>query len=271
MVEISAGSLHTCGLTAGGQAWCWGDNRWGNLGDGTSVMRTRATAVTDGHVFQRISAGQDRTCGITMARQVWCWGSNGGSINSAFPNDPTGILGIGILTTPMERPRQVSGTHQWDDVSAGYRYSCGRLPDLSVRCWGANVYAGQRGGMLGDGSMVARPAPVLIAAGSTAFTYVGAGFFSACALSDEGDAWCWGTNHSGEVGDGGASELPASTNHATPVKVTGGHKFAALAMSKLNACGIKQSGEVWCWGSNQFGQLGDGTMANSATPVRVIP
>jgi hypothetical protein len=270
MAQISAGSLHTCGVSTGGQVWCWGDNRYGQLGDGTTSTRNLPVAVQNGNNFTRVSAGQDRTCGIRFIEQAWCWGNNG-PIATFHPNDPFGTLGVGILGSPVTQPMQVVGNTPWQSVSAGYRYSCGKAPAGQVRCWGANNYTTQRGGQVGDGSLVHRPQPVLIAAGAETFTHVGAGFYSACALSPVGEAWCWGTNHSGEVGAGGGTDLASSTHYPTPRRVATALRFGVLDMGKLNACGITAAGETWCWGHNQYGQLGDGTNTSRSTPVQAEP
>ena len=277
-VSITAGSLHTCGLTAAGKAWCWGANPWGVLGDGTQVGRNQPVQVFDpiaGLSFVKLSAGQDRTCGVTPAAQLWCWGSNGGAINSAFPSDQAGILGVGILGTPITTPMQVVGPPvQWADVSAGYRFACGRTPAPvgALWCWGANTYIATRGGMIGDGSLFARLTPVLTATGSVTFMSASAGFFHACGLSAVGEAWCWGTNFYGEVGDGLAgTDFASNISHPTPIKVVGGHSFNFLSAGKLNTCGITTAGETWCWGYNAFGELGDGTTTNRTSPVKVSP
>jgi alpha-tubulin suppressor-like RCC1 family protein len=262
--------------------WCWGDNRFGQLGDGTLVNRSQPVKVvavigpTPGDLnFVKLSAGQDRTCGVIVAAQVWCWGSNGAAINSAFPNDQAGILGVGVLASPIKTPMQVVGSPvQWADVSAGYRYACGMTPAPvgALWCWGANTYTATRGGMIGDGSLVARLTPVLTATGAESFVSVGAGFNHACGLSAVGEAWCWGANLYGEVGDGGpGTDFLSNPGHPTPIKVVGGLRFASLSAAKLNTCGITPAGETWCWGYNAFGELGDGTTTNRTGPVKVSP
>ncbi len=270
LAEITAGSLHTCGRATSGQVWCWGDNRFGQLGDGSLSVRNQATPVLGGLIFVQISAGQDRTCGVIAAGQAWCWGSNGGTINPLF-TDAVGILGVGSTASPITQPMQVVGNIQWAEVSAGYRFACGRTPASVVRCWGANTYVPGRGGQVGDGSLAPRIQPVLIATGAQTFTRVGAGFFSACALDTVGEAWCWGTNFAGEVGDGGLADFPTSVHHPTPIKIVGGLRFVSLNMAKLNACGLTAAGDTWCWGSNAFGQIGDGTTTSRSSPVRVTP
>lgn len=100
----------------------------------------------------------------------------------------------------------------------------------------------------------------------------GAGFFHACGLSIVGEAWCWGTNFYGEVGDGlSGTDFASNVSHSTPIKVVGGHNFTSLSAAKLNTCGITSAGETWCWGYNAFGELGDGTTINRTSPVKVIP
>ncbi len=279
LVDISAGSLHSCGRTVAGAAWCWGDNRYGMLGDGTLMTRNRPVAVVSAVgvlTFVQISAGQDRTCGVALSGDPWCWGGNGGGINSAFPDDVRGILGVGNLVTPITQPFTIAGaivTSSWQfaEVSAGYRYSCARTPANVIRCWGANTYTSTKGGQLGNGSLTVAFEPELIAAGGETFSSIHTGFTSACALSTAGEAWCWGVNYGGEAGDGGPTDFPNSQHHPTPIRVVGGHRFASLDIGKLNACGIKANGETWCWGYNLYGEIGDGTNVNRSSPTLVSP
>jgi alpha-tubulin suppressor-like RCC1 family protein len=100
---------------------------------------------------------------------------------------------------------------------------------------------------------------------------VGTSYLGACALSTVGEAWCWGTNQLGEVGDGGSTVFATNHDYPTPTKVVGGHTFSSLSVGQVIACGITTGGETWCWGGNFYGGLGDGTTVNRSTPVRVSP
>ena len=284
LASISAGFLHNCARTAAGQAWCWGNNELGTVGDGTfsqqgeELVRSQPVAVLGGLSFARLSAGWDRTCGVTVGGLTYCWGNNGGVPNWGVDdnNDPAGLLGVGSLAHIIAQPSQVSGAAQWADVSAGYRYGCGRTAAGALLCWGANrwgdstSYAG-RGGQLGDGTRVTRTQPGPTATGAITFRSVATSYLGACALSTVGEAWCWGTNQLGEVGDGGSTVFATNHDYPTPTKVVGGHTFSSLSVGQVIACGITTGGETWCWGGNFYGGLGDGTTVNRSTPVKVSP
>ncbi len=94
---ISGGGVHTCGLTTGGAAWCWGENGEGRLGDGTTEYREEPVAVTGGHTFTQVAAGRQHTCGLTADGDVWCWGAN-----------DLGQAGTSILSQPWA-PVKVHG------------------------------------------------------------------------------------------------------------------------------------------------------------------
>ena len=140
-VELSAGGGHTCGLTPGGAAYCWGAGFPGQLGDGSGVNRPNPTLVTGGLIFRVVSAGLEHTCGVTTSGAAYCWGYNG-----------DGQLGDGT-TTDQRSPVPVSGGQQFVTVSAGNNHSCALTARGMAYCWG-------RGGRLGDGTANASLTPV---------------------------------------------------------------------------------------------------------------
>ncbi|HUF29778.1 MAG TPA: hypothetical protein VMM77_03870 [Gemmatimonadaceae bacterium] len=147
-------------------------------------------------------------------------------------------------------------------LDAGSSHVCGITLDDRAFCWG-NQFRGKLGNGQRNGST---PQPVAVS-GERAFTAVWASAGSSCALTSDGDAYCWGANDYGMLGDGEAPEpFKEST---TPVRVVGGHRFASLGLVGNHACGITLDGRAYCWGWNPYGQLGDGTTAHSSSPVPV--
>jgi alpha-tubulin suppressor-like RCC1 family protein len=236
------------------------------------VYRSSPVQVLGGLSFAQLSAGFERTCGVTTSGSAYCWGYNGGA-NTGWGiddyGDPPGILGVGSLATFVAQPARVTGATQWAEVSANFRFACGRTTAGTLFCWGANTVQSAGGGQLGNGTMVTSTQPVPTSTGALSFTRVAAGNHSACALSAAGEAWCWGVSINGEVGDGGP--VGVATSYPTPIKVVGGHIFTTLSVGFQMACGITAAGETWCWGANFRGNLGDGTTISRSTPVKIVP
>jgi alpha-tubulin suppressor-like RCC1 family protein len=246
---ISAGSYHTCALTGAGAVKCWGSNG-GQLGDGTPWPRLTPVDVHGlGSGVQAVSAGHNHTCALTDAGGVKCWGSNefgevgdGSSLARFTPVDVTGLS---------------SGVQA---VSAGYKYSCALMDAGGVKCWGWNEY-----GQLGDGTTETRLTPVDVIGLSSGVKAITAGSRHTCALTDAGIVKCWGGNFRGELGDG------TTAQRVTPVDVIGlGNGAQAISAEYYHTCALTGVGGAKCWGSNEFGELGDGTTTLQLTPVDVV-
>ncbi|MGH7572209.1 MAG: RCC1 domain-containing protein [Gemmatimonadota bacterium] len=303
--SISAGGFHTCGLTVGGAAHCWGDNSSGQLGDdGLGSNSDIPVAVVGGHTFESISAGRLHTCGVTTAGPAYCWGNNSsgslGDGNGGIDNDrdiPVRVLGVSAFesisagdfhtcgvatlgnaycwgfndtgqlgkgdsgfTTGSDVPVLVAGEHSFEAIGGGNRHSCGVANGGAGFCWGENDL-----GQLGDGSAgMDSDTPVRVA-GLLAFELVNAGSQHSCGLTLGGSAYCWGVNNNGQRGDGTA--LPPID---APVPVAGELVFDSIDVGRDHTCGVTTLGEAYCWGLNVDGELGDGNAPmDSNVPVLV--
>ena len=193
--EVHAGTVHSCGVTTAGRAYCWGDNEWGRLGDGTTTNRPLPTAVVGDPVFADLSADQNQTCGVTVGRVTYCWSSFGGVGHGSGAKAPTLVDG-GI---PLVQ------------VGTGYHHSCGVDSTGVAYCWGSGG-----NGRLGYEPLGYTGIPVAVA-GGLQFVEVGAGDAHSCGVTTDGSAYCWGMNSAGELGIGPTSPRVHST--PTPLRV----------------------------------------------------
>ena len=249
VVLINAGSSHTCALTPASGVKCWGENADGQLGDGTTVDRLTPVAVVGlSSGVRGVSAGKRHTCAFLNSGAIKCWGNN------AY-----GQLGDGTATshlTPVDVVGLTSGVQALD---AGDDHTCAIDGEGGVKCWGDN-----RAGELGDGTQLSRLSPIDVVGLDGGTRAVSAGGSFTCALNVNGGVKCWGGNSVGQLGDG------TTTLRLTPVDVMSLSAGAsAVSAGGAHACALTAGGGVKCWGFNNYGQLGDGTITWRLTPVAV--
>jgi alpha-tubulin suppressor-like RCC1 family protein len=270
-------TLATCAVTKDGAAWCWGNNFYGQLGDGTTTARLRAVRVrtTGGGNLAgvtAISTGGNSSCARTRAGAAWCWGLNAG-----------GQLGDGTTTARLRAVRvtKAGGAYLTGvaTISAGGFFTCADTTAGAAWCWGDDHY-----GELGNGSTTDRHWAVRVTkAGGGSLTGVtdisalgftgeaGFPYGHACATTSNGGAWCWGYSSSGELGDGTTADRLRAVRVA---EAGGGNLTGVIAISTGNdhTCARTIGGTSWCWGGNYSGALGDGTTTDRlrAVPVTAI-
>ena len=244
---LSVGLNHSCGLTKAGEAYCWGINSLGELGDGTKNQRDAPVPVLDAPALVSLTLGLSHACGLTKAGAAYCWGHNGSA-----------QLGDG---TSDERPGAVAviGNHKFAVLEAGGGVTCGVTTDSRALCWGSNA-AGQLGN---NGDLVTHPVPGPVFGGYL-FTTIAVGGSHACALTKGGQALCWGRNIDGQLGSGGTVEMTK-----VPRAVASAATFTSIDAGSRHTCAISKSGQTLCWGGNDDGQLGNGSTEMSPVPVPV--
>jgi len=248
-VAVAAGGQHTCAVTSLGAVVCWGDNRRGQLGDGTSARRAAPVAVEGlADAAKAIAAGRYHSCALTSAGAAWCWGSN-----------EFGQLGDGTTTNRLQ-PNVVEGLAGGVvAIAAGTYHSCALTGDGAVWCWGRNG-----SGRLGDGTTIDRPAPVPVAGLEEGVVAIAAGDTHTCALTSAGGVLCWGSNRSGKLGDG------TERSRRTPVAVVGlATPAIAIAAGWDHTCALMSTGGVKCWGRGTRIAGAPATWAGSLVPVDV--
>lgn len=248
--EVSAGDGHTCSLSTSGHVKCWGQNGRGELGLGDTEPRLSPVAIPELlEGVTQLSVGAAHSCALKSSGAVYCWGANDdgqlGPTPAAEAKSPVHVLGLATM-------RQ---------VTAGASHTCGVTIDGDVHCWGTNLH-----GELGSGtpSSSPSPTPVAVAGLPGKVLAVAAGRAHTCALTPEGEVWCWGQNELGALGD------DTSIDRARPVKPLGlPGPVASLSAGAGGTCAVLESGDAYCWGSNANGQLGDGSRIHRARPVQV--
>jgi alpha-tubulin suppressor-like RCC1 family protein len=198
--------------------------------------------------------GGYHSCGLKAGGSLWCWGYN-----------DFGQLGLGDWTSHTT-PTQVGTSIDWSTIILGGYHSCGIKDDGSALCWGYNGY-GQLGlGDSGDGTERDTPTQVGTGADWSALTL---GTYHSCGIKNDGSALCWGYNEYGQLG---LSDSGDGTERDTPTQVGTDANWSAIALGAVHSCGPKSDGSLWCWGYNEFGQLGlgdSGTGTDRSTPTQV--
>jgi alpha-tubulin suppressor-like RCC1 family protein len=247
--QVATGFQHSCAWSAARGIQCWGDNSFGQLGNGATTSSETPVAVQQfGNASGVMSGGVFHTCALSTAGGVRCWGQNSfGQLGDDSFTDralPTDVAGL------------ASGVN---GIAAGGFHTCAVLGSGSVRCWGSN-FAGQ----LGIGSQSDLGAPAEVTGFPAPVQRIAAGEAHSCALTQSGAVLCWGSNAAGQLGDG------TLTGRTSPTSVSGlSSGVREISVSGNFSCALLQSGAVRCWGGNESGQLGDGSVLNRLTPAPV--
>jgi alpha-tubulin suppressor-like RCC1 family protein len=244
---LVARGQHACALTALGLLTCWGANSDGQIGDGTTTASRPPTLVNDPSAtptrlpaFTAVAVGGAHTCAVA-AEGLYCWGANAqGQVSAANPG------------ASLPRPTPVPGMGAIDPVAvtAGAQHTCVLSAGASVGCWGSNS-----SDQLGGGTPIGNAAGVVAGA---AFT---------CALGKDGAVFCWGDNRFGQLASGG------DTVRVTPAPVPGLAHVGALAAGGAHNCATADDADgaraLFCWGANDGGQLGNGSLADAPAVTRI--
>lgn len=247
---IGATRSSTCGIKEDDTLWCWGSNYEGKLGIGSQELwYDTPQQVGDSGDWLMVSAGDGHACGIRTDNTLWCWGSN-----------EQGRLGQGNQDEEDSSlvPVQVGTDSDWVDLSVG-EHSCAIRENGSLWCWGDN-----HGGQLGDGTTEDRSLPVRTVA-EAQWIEIAVSHRHSCGIQDDGSLWCWGRNTYGQLGtpeDG--------LQYAEPTRVDIDREFVTVATGPENTCTVTDQGALYCWGSNDHGQVGDGTTEERLSPSRVV-
>jgi alpha-tubulin suppressor-like RCC1 family protein len=251
--SVTGGGGHTCAIRTNGTLWCWGYNIYGQLGIGNHTDQDRPQQVTTPAAggWASVTGGDYYTCATRTGGTLWCWGDNS-----------YGDLGIGSQT-PQDRPQQVTAPAAGGcaSVTAGDCYTCAIRTGGSLWCWGWNGH-----GELGIGSHAAQDLPHQVTAPAAGgWASVTANYVHTCATRTGGTLWCWGYNNLGQLGIGNRTDQDQPQQVTIPV--LGG--WASVTAGNYHTCATRTSGTLWCWGSNEYGQLGIGNHTGQDQPRQV--
>jgi alpha-tubulin suppressor-like RCC1 family protein len=255
---VAGGYNHTCAVDRYEGLFCWGANESGQIGDDTIERRTEPTLVAGlSSRALRVSAGYSHTCAVLDTGGIQCWGSNS-----------EGQIGNDAVADYSTLPVDVTGlSADVVSVSLGSRHTCALISGGGVMCWGDNSRT-QLGSETAAGGntpqAVSLPAAASTASSISAST-ICAGEDHTCVLLEDGQVQCWGAGSSGQLGNGAGEE------QSEPVSVTGlASGVTAVSCGAAYSCALFDTGTVYCWGSNDAGQLGNGTSDDSPVPVQVL-
>lgn len=246
--RVSAGGSHTCALAADGRVYCWGDNEFGELGDGTRTSHSSPKVVSGTLRFVQVSAGAYHTCAVTADNRAYCWGLN-----------ENGQVGGGTAGEDPLTPTAVAGGRRFVRIRAGTYHTCG-VNNYDVGfCWGKSAF-----GELGAGTNFGIT-PIRVAGGLSFRSVIAGGGFT-CGVTTGDKGYCWGYNLDGALGDG------TRTNRSKPVAIAGGLSFRSVIagggliddaqgeqVDETHTCGLTTANLAYCWGQNSNGELGIGT------------
>lgn len=252
VVQISAGFTHSCALTETGQAWCWGWNDSGQLGDGIGASTTVPVKVAGPRIFIDIAVSKSHgrfSCAVSEAREAWCWGEN-----------THGQLGNGSKTKSIS-PVRVKNLPLVTKIAVGYSHACAIDLGGDAWCWGKGNY-----GQLGSGSTNDQADPVKVQDIHN-LVKISTGGQHTCAVAQNGLGYCWGYGGVGQLGTGKAPRIQSK-----PQQVANLTKIVDISAGQDHTCafektGSKNNGIAWCWGFGKAGQRGDGHVGTSREGV----
>ncbi len=265
---IAAGNADACTIRAG-QAYCWGANGNGQLGNGSTINSSVPVPVYTGGVLSgktltQIVAGFSHTCALDTSGAAYCWGldSSGqlGNNSTAQSLVPAAVTTSGVLSGKT-----------LTQITAGSSHTCALDTSGTAYCWGANG-----NGQLGNNTTAKSLVPIAVTTSGVLsgkiLTQITAGFGHTCALDAAGLGYCWGANGNGQLGNS------STTQSLVPVAVTTSGVLSGKALTQISAdengmytCALDSAGAAYCWGAASFGQLGNGGVSSTpGVPVAVV-
>ena len=254
-IAISSGQVHSCGISVDSVAYCWGDGRNGQLGNGRREIFRFPQRVLGKVRFASIGAGSAFACARTATGEVHCWGSE--RAVPGWPNQPEGPVRVAL-----DKPAT--------SLTVGRRHACVLDSSGIASCWGWNVDGETGTGTSGiDAAMVASPTPV---ATDARFTSLSAGSSFTCGITAEANVLCWGSNVDhvlGRTAPERCGHVASVSCSSRPVPITLPERITQLSSGTGHVCALSERSTVLCWGVNTGGQAGVFTPNVPAVPTPV--
>ncbi len=289
VIDLAAGSWHTCALLEDGRVQCWGANNTGQLGNGTLADQATPTTAPLPGPATWITAGCNHSCALLADGRMFCWGWNAwgqlgvsGLMQSTTPVQVTAVTGVGTTIEAgcnhtcvtyqdaqgqsrlscwgqknlMQMPAQQEEPVSLLLMRAGMGHTCILTGDHSVVCWGYNRY-----GQLGDGTTRSRHdlAPVMGMTQNVLYVTTSAGANHTCAAQEDGQAFCWGSNMWGQIGNG------SLVLGAAPRRVSSLANVQSFGAGQGYTCATLADGSLWCWGK----RFNTSFISDVAAPTRL--
>jgi alpha-tubulin suppressor-like RCC1 family protein len=249
-LSITAGTnfntgSHSHGIKVDGTLWSWGENLFGELGDGTNIHRSTPIQIGNSNDWLKVSSGTSHSIALKTDNTLWSWGDN-----------HRGQLGNNSNINSLI-PIQI-GSNDWVKVIATDNRNLAIKTDGTLWAWGENYY-----GQLGDGTLVDKSVPTQIG-NQNDWQEIGIGNWTSFAIKSDGTLWGWGKNNYGQLGDG------TFTDRLVPTKIGNQNDWESVSVGNSFAVAKKNNGTLWSWGLNGSGQLGNGTTYNGISPSNII-
>jgi prepilin-type N-terminal cleavage/methylation domain-containing protein len=262
---MTSGGSHTCAIASDDLAYCWGLNTSGQLGNNSTTnspvpVAVDTSGVLSGKTIKAISAGGMNACVIASDDNAYCWGP-GGSGKLGNNSTSNTLVPVAVDTTGVLSGKTVKA------LSTGTDFSCVIASDDNAYCWGWNIF-----GQLGNNSTTNALVPVAVdttgvLSGKTV-KGLSSGSLHACALASDDQAYCWGLNSNGRLGNNSttSSSVPVAVSTAG---VLSGKTVVSVSSGDAMNCAIASDNNAYCWGWNAYGQLGNNVTSDSWVPVAV--
>jgi alpha-tubulin suppressor-like RCC1 family protein len=264
VLALSGSGDTFCAIASDNNAYCWGWGYYGQLGnnatsDSSVPVAVSTSGVLSGKTIKYISASEDHVCAIASDNNAYCWGDDNegalGNNSSTSSSVPVAVNTSGVLSGKTLTA-----------ISSGWDHTCAIASDSNAYCWGYN-----EGGQLGNNTTTQSLVPVAVStsgvlSGKTILS-LATGVDDTCAIASNNLAYCWGDNADGNLGNN------STTNALVPVAVYTSGVLSGLTINAIstswNTCVIASDGNSYCWGYNSFGQLGNNISGVNVNQVPV--